>query len=57
MGSNLFLFKSVLIPVVVFYKKTNKLKIDSLSTIINGNVNIIFYYSKDVVPPSLRSIS
>ena len=28
-----------------------------LRTIINGNANVIFYYSKDVVPLCLRSIS
>ena len=28
----------------------------SLSTKINGNVNVICYYSKDFLPPCLRSI-
>ena len=40
------------------FKKINLMKkIISLSTIIESNVNIIFYYSKDFVPHSLRSIS
>ena len=29
----------------------------SLRKISNGSVNVIFYYSKDVLPPCLRSIS
>ena len=29
----------------------------SLRKIINGDINVIFFYSKDVVPSSLRSIS
>ena len=40
----------------VLQKKTNKI-IVSLRTIVNGNVNIICYDSKDVVPPCLSYIS
>ena len=41
----------------MFYKKSNPLTIFSLRKIINGNVNIICYDSKDVVPLCLRCIS
>ena len=40
----------------MFYKK-NQYQFFSLGTIINGNVNVIFHDSKDVVPPFLPSIS
>ena len=40
----------------VLQKKTNNTSV-SLNTIINGNVNVICYDSKDFVLPYLRSIS
>ena len=39
-------------------QKTKSIKKNvSLRTIINGNVNVIFYDPKDVLPPCSRSIS
>ena len=41
----------------MFYKNKSNSTIVSIITIINGNVNAIYYDPKDVVLPSLRSIS
>ena len=41
-----------------FLQKTKSINtIFSLLTIINGNSSVIYYYSKDNLPPCLRSIS
>ena len=37
-------------------QKTKSVKTKSQSTIVNGNVNLIYYDSKDVLPPCSRSI-
>ena len=38
-------------------QKINPLNVFSLGKIINGNVNVVCYYSKDVLPPCLWYIS
>ena len=41
----------------MFYKEPNSLPIFSLREIINGNVNVIWYGLKDVIPPCFTCIS
>ena len=44
--------------MLLYLQRTKSINtIVSLRTIINGNVNVICYNSKYVVPPCLRSIS
>ena len=50
-------FQSVLVFIIMFYQNKSINTIFSLRTIINDNVNIICYDSKDVVLQCLRSIS
>ena len=52
------LFFSISILIIMLYKKINPIiKFVSIGKIFNGNFNVIFHDSKDVVPYSLRSIS
>ena len=44
-------FQSTSINIIMFYKKKN------LRRTINGNINVICYYSEDAVPLCLRYIS
>ena len=51
-------FFSISILIIMLYKKINPIiKFVSIGKIFNGNFNVIFHDSKDVVPYSLRSIS
>ena len=50
-------FQAVLILIIMFYKKPNPLTQFFFGIIINGNINVICYDSKNVVPICLRYIS
>ena len=53
----LIFFQSKWILVIIFTKTKSINRIIYLGEIINGNVNVICYDLKDIVPLSLRSIS
>ena len=53
MWLNLVLSNQYQFLIIMFYNKKTNNTMFSIRTIINGNVNIIFYYSKDVDPPCL----
>ena len=50
-------FQSILILIIMFYKKKSIITIVSLNALINGDVNIICYDLKYVVPLCLGYIS